>query len=250
MRNIEHAPGDRPGALSAPVAADRLVESPPRVDIPLRNGGGAACLHELEAGTHIRIGSVGDHSRVLSLFNEGIQTPLEEDFQSRLDEPSYQPGDRLLLERNAQLVGHVQVSRSIGWFDRQRCSISRLQDFLVLPEFLPTAIDAALLQTAEALALAEGSLLGLVQTDRRHWFEQQGWSCARGQGYTLANTRALLAHLNAQNAKRRSPVKPIEVRTWWHYELLKLKRQHASTGAFFGEKGPFRHCCVSDRTPS
>jgi len=32
--------------------------------------------------------------------------------------------------------------------------------------------------------------------------------------------------------------------------LLKLKRQHASTGAFFGEKGPFRHCCVSDRTPS
>ncbi|MCA9232410.1 MAG: hypothetical protein KDA57_17305 [Planctomycetales bacterium] len=183
-----------------------------------------ACLRELDAGARILIGNAGDHPLILQLLSQAHQCSLAEDFQSRLDEPSYEPSDRLLIERQNQLIGHVRVSKQVGWFHRQRLPIAMLQDFFLLPEFKAAAYDDALLEAAESVARCEGSLLGLVRTDRPEWFREHGWSCCNGQGYTRANTRAILAHFNSKPASRRRRDIPIEIRTWRHFELDSLRQ--------------------------
>jgi predicted acetyltransferase len=175
-------------------------------------------LQQLDAQTHLALGNAGDHARVLQLLVQAFQYPLAEDFQSRLDEPSYQPIDRLLLEREGQLIGHVQVSKQIGWFQGLRLPLVLLQDFVTLPEYRAADYDAALLRVAESTGLDEGGLLALVRTDQPEWFEQNGWSICRGQGHTQANTRAILSHFDAQNGQRRR-ARSIEVQSWRHYQL-------------------------------
>ena len=189
-------------------------------------------LRSLGADTQIFVGNAGDHSPILQLLHQVYQSPLDDDFLSRLDEPLYQPSDRLLLRRDNRLLGHVQVSKLVGWFHGQRCPLARLQDFVTLPEYRSAGFDAPLLELAESVAVDEGAILGFVRTDRPEWFEQQGWSCCRGQGHTRANTRAILSHLDAQQSNRIHHTPTIEIRTWRHFELesiLKLYQQ-LSTG--------------------
>jgi len=193
--------------------------------------GSGACLRELDAATRIVAGNAGDHALVVKLLVEVYQSPLAEDFQSRLDEPSYEPSDRLLLVRDGRLAGHVQVAKHFGWFQEQRCPLVKLQDFVTLPEFRVALYDEDLLKLAEATALREGSILELVHTDRPEWFEQHGWSCCRGQGHTRANTGAILSHFDAQWANPRRKKASIEVRTWRHFELDSLRSVYQQLAA-------------------
>jgi len=192
---------------------------------------GQACLRELGAGTRIVAGNAGDHALVLQLLVEAYQCPLAEDFQSRLDEPSYEPNDRLLIQHEGRLIGHVQVSKQFGWFHGQRCPLVKLQDFVTLPEYRSLNFGQSLLEVAESTAVSEGAILGLVKSDRPEWFELHGWSSCRGQGYSRANTRAILSHFDSPPTARRRRGSRIEVRTWRHFELDGLRRvyQQVST---------------------
>ncbi len=181
------------------------------------------CLRELELGTHVVAGNAGDHHGVLELLVRAYQSQLAEDFQSRLDEPSYEPSDRLLVEREGELIGHVRVSKQIGWFYHQRFQMAKLQDFVLLPEYQAAQYDEALLEVAESVAAQEGSVLALVQTERPEWFRQHGWSGCRGQGFTQANTRAVLSHFDAPMAGRRRRRGSIEIRSWRHFELDRIQ---------------------------
>lgn len=179
----------------------------------------ADCLVSLAHDTHILAAGAGDHPAVHQLLVQCYQSPQAEDFQSRLDEPGYSCHDRLLLQRAHQLVGHVLVSKQIGWFQDQRCPVARFQDFAVLPEYQRGEFDAGLLGFAETIACDEGAILGLVQTNRQHWFEQQGWSTCRGQGHSRANTRSILAHLNAHLVRRSLGHPAVSIQSWRHYQL-------------------------------
>lgn len=184
------------------------------------------CLRELGSETQILAGNAGDHPLVLEFLVRAQQAPLADDFQSRLDEPLYAPSDRLLLRRREQIIGHVQVTKQIGWFHEQRCPIARFQDFGTLPEYRTSGLDSSLLGVAESEAVQEGAVLGFVRTDLPEWFEQQGWSRCRGQGHSRANTRALLAHLNAHCSNGGAEANAFSVRTWRHFELDVVMQRH------------------------
>ncbi len=190
------------------------------------------CLQTLGADTHIVVGTAEEHSLISQLLVQAYQAPLADDFQSRLDEPYYQPSDRLLLWRADRLIGHVQVSKQTGWFHGLRCPLARLQDFVTLPEYQAADFDKPLLEVAESVAVNEGAILGFLRTHRPEWFEQQGWSCCRGQGYTRANTREILSHLDAQQPRRKQYTPSIEIRTWRHFQLDSILEiyQQLSTG--------------------
>jgi hypothetical protein len=186
------------------------------------------CLRKLSSDIKIVSGNVGDHSLIASLLAQVALAPRAEDFQSRNDAPSYLPADRLLVKRKGQLIGHVHLSRSIGWFQGVRLPLVKLNDFAMLPEYLRQTADgtqyaAALLQEAESTAAREGAMLAVQHTDQSEWFQQQGWSLCRVQGHTLANTRAILSHLDAQQSLRRRRAgineAKIEIRSWRHVEL-------------------------------
>lgn len=179
-----------------------------------------ACIRELPDGAQILAGNPGDHPLVLQLLVETRQAALADDFQSRLDEPAYRPSDRLLVRRDRRVVAHVHVVNRLGWFEGLRIPLMVLEDFASLPEFRTLGYAEELLASAESLAAGEGAMAGLIRAADPHALERCGWSPLRGQGYTRANARAVLAHLDAQEAARPKRRKaPLEIRTWRHFEL-------------------------------
>jgi predicted acetyltransferase len=177
-------------------------------------------VRELADGVRIVAGNAGDHPLVLQLLVETRHAALGEDFQSRLDEPTYRPSDRLLVRRDKSLVAHVHVASHIGWFEGQRVPLVKFEDFAALPEFGHAGYDSKLLESAESIAAGEGAVVAIAHTEAPELFLRRGWSLLRGQGHTRANARAVLAHLDAQEAARRKRRKPpLEIRTWRHIEL-------------------------------
>jgi predicted acetyltransferase len=196
----------------------------------LRNGD-ASCLRDLGNGARIVTANTGDHPLILQLLVQARQQQLADDFQSRLDQPNYRPADRLLLRRGKAMLGHVHVASHIAWFEGQRISIVKLEDFAVLPEYESTAYDGELLAAAESIAADEGAVLAVANTERSDWFSQQGWTALRGQGHTRASTRAVLAHLDAQEVYRRRRRTAMHVRTWRHFELDKIRELYQQVTA-------------------
>jgi len=193
------------------------------------------CLRELSGGVTIVSGNTGDHPLIVSLLTRIALAPRAEDFQSRNDAPSYLPADRLLVKRKEQLLGHVHLSRAIGWFQGVRLPLSKLNDFAMLPEYQRQAADgtdyaAALLQVAESTAVHEGAILAVQHTHQSEWLQRQGWSRCRAQGHTRANTRAILSHLDAQQSLRQRRTghhgPAMEIRSWRHVELDCLSHVH------------------------
>ena len=181
---------------------------------------GLTSLRSLSRGAQIAAANAGDHPLILRFLTQTSQLSLEEDFQNRLDEPTYSPSDRLLVWRNGEMAGHVQVCRRVGWFGNQRIPLATFVDFATLPEYQRTDYASALLETAESTAKREGAVLGLVRTTRRAWYAERGWSSISGQGYTRANTQNILAYFDSQRGHRRRRKKPTtEVRSWRHYQL-------------------------------
>ena len=192
----------------------------------------ATCLRELEGGVRIVAGNAGDHPLVLKLLVETRHAPLGEDFQSRLDEPSYRPNDRLLVRRDRSIVAHVHVGSHIGWFDGQRIPLVKLQDFAALPEFSHAGYADALFGAAESIAAGEGAIIAVTHSEAPELFTRRGWSLIRGQGHTRAGARAVLAHLDAQDAARRKKRKtPLEIRTWRHFEMDAIREVYNQTAA-------------------
>ncbi len=169
---------------------------------------------------------------MLELLVHTRQAPLAEDFQSRLDEPSYRPGNRLLVRRDRSLIAHVHLAGHIAWFEGQRVPLVKFEDFAALPEYRYAGYEDELLRAAESLAAADGAVAAAAYADRPEFFQQHGWSQLRGQGHTRADARSVLAHLDAQSAFRRRRRRPaVVVRTWRHFELDFLRQIYADAVA-------------------
>jgi len=125
----------------------------------------------------------------------------------------------MLVVRRGELIGQLQLSRQSAWFDHERIPTATVRDAVILPEMNPAGLMEPLLETAESTALAEGAILAIARPEQPEFFAARGWSSCRAQGHTQANTRALLAHIIAQLAARKSRHAHIEIRTWWHFEL-------------------------------
>lgn len=183
-----------------------------------------SCLKQLDASTHIVAGNQGDHPLVLAFLAQVQQAKLQADFQSRLDHPTYQASDRLIVRKDKQIVAHVRLSHKAAWFAGERFPIVDFAEFETLPEFANSSYKQELLATAEQLATQEGAAVGLLRTKQYEWFEQRGWTRLRNQGHTRANTRAVLAHLEAQETAQRRRRKPrFEVSSWRHFQLDSIR---------------------------
>ena len=176
----------------------------------------------------VELGHAGDHLLVLKFLSQVKQKAIDEDFQSRLDQPSYRPSDRLLIRRNNNVAAHVQLCSHVAWYRGQRIPAVALADFAVLPEYKGGAIESALLAAAESTARQEGAAVALVRTTDQQWFSGQGWTRLCGQGYTRANPRHILASIDVprSDALPRSRV-VVAVLSWRHYELDAIRHSSA-----------------------
>ena len=168
-------------------------------------------------------GHVGDHPLVHNLLRAVNQAPSPEDFASGLDEPSYEPSDRLLARQNGVVVAHVQILFRRAWFGGVQLPVGGVRDLVALPEYRLGDCESHLLAAAERAMREEGAIVGLVRTDNPDLFARSGWTPARSQGSSRANTRDILSYLTAQAAVRRPRSSRLNVRLWRHVELDALR---------------------------
>jgi GNAT superfamily N-acetyltransferase len=149
-------------------------------------------------GLRIDVGQTGDHAPVYALLRLLNQAPRHEDFLSGLDEPSYEPSDRLLSRSNQSIVGHVQVLHRSAWFHGVKLPVAGLVDFAVLPEWQSSGHAEQLLKAAESAMSKGDAVVGLVETASRRLFEEEGWRAVAAQGFSQVNVQELLALLTAK----------------------------------------------------
>jgi Sterol carrier protein domain len=164
-----------------------------------------------------------DHAPIHALLRAVNQSPSAEDFLTWLDEPSYEPTDRLLLQHGDQIIAHVQLLQRMAWFGGVKIRVGSLQDLAVLPEYAQADCERKLLTVAERQLHEAQSVVGLVRTDRPEPFRAAGWTVVRGQGHSEVSTRDMLAHLSAQAALTSRHSHSLHIRRWRHVEMESVR---------------------------
>jgi GNAT superfamily N-acetyltransferase len=175
-------------------------------------------LRESDPLTSITPCAVGDHPIVLRLLEQVSGRTLGEDFQSRLDAPDYVAGNRLLLRRGRELIGHVRLSHRVGCFQGIRIPLAQLSELACLPEYRGTVYEQALLEVAEFLARREGAIAAISHTTALDPYLVRGWSRLRGQGHSRIHTASALAHLDALASRKQPARSQGAVGAWRHFQ--------------------------------
>jgi hypothetical protein len=170
---------------------------------------------------HVCPANAGDHALIHRLLLATQQHPSIERFSVWLEDPNYDPSDRILLRRGNQIIGHVHITNRTVYWGGERIVSAGLFDLVALPEYDEPAGTGELLAAAEDRLREEGVVLAMTRTPRPERYERLGWVGVRRDGFSRAGAHDVLAHLTAQpHADRRE--RKYRVRTWRHVETEKL----------------------------
>lgn len=182
----------------------------------------------------------GEHVVARQLLAGMLRAPSQAEFQAQLDDPFYEPTDRLFCKVNDVPVGHVRLVKREMRFGSAVLPVTMLSDLLVLPEFRCQGCGAALLLESEKEMAAEGALLGMLRTNQPQFFLQRGWCVWTRHSFSLAGAREILSRL-LQNEQTPDedldcPIRKYNIRLWRHIEQASLiqlyeRNTHTSFGA-------------------
>ena len=181
----------------------------------------------------------GDHHLACHLLASIQRAPSPTEFQAQLDDPYYEPSDRLLCRANGTLIGHARLVKREMRFGSTTFPVTNLADMLVLPEFRQKGCGAALLTAAENEMRSDGSLLGVVRTQQPQFFLNRGWCVWTRHSYSTAGAREILSQLLESRPDSadddRNARSPINIRWWRHIEVSGLIRLYSeNTERAFG----------------
>ncbi len=171
------------------------------------------------------VGTASDHHAVFELLQRVFRAPSPDAFNVSLEDPRYQPRDRLMVRRGERLIGHaLTTSREMLWGSR-RGPVLGLSWLATLPEYRGLGIARRVLAAADERLSSEGPRAGVLMTRVPQFFGRAGWVlCGRMSRY-VASARALLAHLTDRDANGRNGAgHPPCIRPWRHVELPALVR--------------------------
>ena len=176
---------------------------------------------------HVALGNPGDHALVHQLLLAIQQNPTWERFSAWLEDPHYDPSDRILLRRGTQIIGHVHITNRTIYWGGERIVSAGLHDLVALPEYDEPAGTGELLVAAEQRLSEEGVVLALMRTCRPEFYERLGWVALPRDGFSRAGAHDIIAHVTGQpNAERRE--RRFRVCIWRHVETEKLAASYAS----------------------
>jgi predicted N-acetyltransferase YhbS len=179
----------------------------------------------------------GDHQAIHRLLLGVFHGPTPGEFCAQLDEPGYDPADRLLVKHGERVAAHVRLSRRLVQLDKLHASAARLMDLATAPEYRGLGFASSLVSAAERRASEQGALVGLTRTRAASIFARQGWSVCGRHVFSTAGARQILAQLQATSegiipacddgqasCLFRVPAQPIAVRPLRRIELPAVVR--------------------------
>jgi hypothetical protein len=162
-------------------------------------------------------GCAGDHPGIHQLLSAIFHSPSRDAFHSSLDDPYYEPRDRLLVKRGDRIIAHLHLTKRVMHFGPMKLAVSGLGWLCTLQEFRGSGFARQLLRTADRAMAAEGAMLGLLSTKLPHFFRPAGWAVCGRQSQAHAGTRELLAQLSslglppAEGALNIRPLRQVEL---------------------------------------
>lgn len=140
----------------------------------------------------IALGNAGDHSLAKN-FLSTFGAESTDDFSHWLDEPSYEPMDRLLARCDDQIIGHVHLTqRPIVWDGIKIPSVT-LQDFVIHPDYKNTECCLQLLDSAIALANETDALVSAIRISGKVPDAFGNWSKCPSHAVTQSSARGVLS---------------------------------------------------------
>ncbi|HVU89772.1 MAG TPA: GNAT family N-acetyltransferase [Pirellulales bacterium] len=180
-------------------------------------------------------GCAGDHPVVHHLLTEVFQGPSRDNFYSSLDDPFYEPRDRLLIKRAGQSISHVLITKRVMHFGSLSFPADCLSWLATLPEFRQLGYASRLVRAADETMRREGAVLCLLKTRVPHFFRRQGWALCGRHSHARAGSRDLLAQLSARGLVPGES--SVGIRPWRQVELPALMRLYQDMTA--GRAGHF-----------
>jgi predicted N-acetyltransferase YhbS len=180
-----------------------------------------------------------DHATIVCFLQSVFQGPSPAEFQASLDDPFYEPRDRLLLWQRRRIVAHVHLTHRTMRFGPLQIPVANLGWLGVAPEHRRQGLGTHLLREAEHRMRADGAMLGMVRTSIPSFFSRAGWATCGQPSYRRSNTCAILARLLDRGVAPR-PRRRLHIRPWLQWEQGALARIYAACEAY----GPL------ERTPA
>jgi len=176
-------------------------------------------------------GRTGDHIAVLGFLQSVFHGPSAAEFHAQLDEPGYQPPDRLIVKHGDATAAHLRLARQTIRVGEATLAAARFMDLATAQEFRSRGVATALVGAGQRAAAERGVLVGITRTSAPGVFARHGWSMCGEQAYSTAAPRAVLAELAAERCETaREPVwppkceQPLVVRPLRRVELTGVMR--------------------------
>ncbi len=140
-----------------------------------------------------------------------------------MQDPFYEPCDRLLLWQKRRIAAHVHVTHRTMHFGSATIPVAGLAGLGVAPEHRNRGLGTHLLHAAESRMAIGGALVAVLRTSIPHFFRRTGWALCGQASYRRADARALLARLLDRGLIPR-PRRRLHIRPWLQWEQTGVKR--------------------------
>lgn len=191
-----------------------------------------------ERGTvTVTTGRAGDHPAIFRFLQNIFRLPTSTDYAAQLEDPQYEPRDRIVAKLGNQIIGHARVQMRDIQFGDIKLPVGFICEMATAPEFRKEGIGTTLLERAEQLMIEQGAIMGILHTPAVSFYQKQGWSVGGQHNYSVTSPRSILSLLR-QNVMEQEPEttnplvepeQPLHVRIWRHVEqeaLMRLYKQN------------------------
>jgi len=178
-----------------------------------------------------------DHPAVFHFLTAVFQRPSRDEFRAQLEDPAYEPRQRLLGRIDSEIVGHVQWGPRVMQFGSGGVPVAWLGWLGVLPQWGGRGLGRRLLAAAEQAAARSGASVGLLWTRIPEFFRRAGWVGLGPRTCSRAGTHEILAVLAARGLYPRSR-RRCAVRPWRRLEMGSVVALYNRNLA--GAYGPFQ----------
>ncbi len=162
--------------------------------------------HGKQASWTVETASAADHFAIHRFLLSVFQRPSASEFQAQLDDPFYEPSHRLLVRDGPEIVAHLRAIHREIRFDTTVLPVTYVGDVATLPQYRGCGCATALLQEATRRMTQDGTVLGLLCTNRQAYYERRGWVVCGRHSYAVAASRSIRSHLQTLAAEQISHI--------------------------------------------
>ncbi|MHB8957126.1 MAG: GNAT family N-acetyltransferase [Pirellulaceae bacterium] len=176
--------------------------------------------------------TTGDQAAIYQFLTSVLQKPSAGEYQAQLEDPTYEPSDRLLIKSGRTIIAHLRLMHREMRFGRMTLPVGVIADVATSPEYRRQGCATALLRAARELLVREGAVLGLLRTEIPRFYARRGWVVCGRHCYSTAGPREILSCLRMSQEEQRR-VAPFELapplRRVYNIRLWRQSEQAALT---------------------